>query len=224
MEIGDRVKLNTKSNEKYVISNDRNNCLFEVIEIGDTTSKLLGIDSNKNVIDAIKGKMFDIENICIKSNEMLKLKQIVICNEYPNTSFEVVDMDDDEVALMYYSGVFEEHMVNEIWLLASDVYGSDVGNSYNENVPNRYVDEIEEQCRQIEKEHLKAKSNSKEKVFTRQQSMTASQAVEIVDSLKDDTGSLVAKYLDELGVRRNNTKPIGRYSQKNLRLLNNILD
>ena len=243
---GDVVYPTIDSNERYVVSNHRNKCIFEIKVVGSSYSLVLCTSS----ILEILGTEYTIDNDYLTKENTYKINTMAISvgtkvkhKHYPGTIFEVMDADSGESLIFYLEGAFSAEVADEFWVNTHDLTSLSTPVNYSvpsdrgykavgvpaKQVPNKvvvvddYYDEVEAQVRELEKQH-KSKPKQEDKVFVKPQPMTEYKAAQIVDSLRDDTGDLVDKYLDELGVRTHSKKPIGKYNQRNLRLLNGILD
>lgn len=180
-KIGDIVYPTEATNSRYTATNQRNKCVFEVVGIkGDSLPTQLelkiisgvgtgvGITVTIPVIFVTKENPYN--NINKTAQIMFSKGNKVIHEDYPGTIFEFIRYDgSDECWIMYLEGEFQSEFVEEFLVYADDLTAV---NKFKYSPINDHFDDIEEQVRELERQH-------------KQKSHVAKNSIPIEEDLKD---------------------------------------
>ena len=213
---GDVVYPTIDSNERYVVSNHRNKCIFEIKVVGSSYSLVLCTSS----ILEILGTEYTIDNDYLTKENTYKINTMAISvgtkvkhKHYPGTIFEVMDADSGESLIFYLEGAFSAEVADEFWVNTHDL--TSLSTPVNYSVPsdrgykavsmpaqtNDY-DEVEAQVRELEKQH-KATAIDGDLPETYDWSLNAKRKKKSFVNMKSQEGRVVneqvrPKYIEEL--------------------------
>ena len=216
---GDVVYPTIDSNERYVVSNHRNKCIFRIITSSDQESFVICTESTvKEIIDC----GYTIDNDYLTKENTYKINTMAISvgtkvkhKHYPGTIFEVMDADNNESLIFYFQGTFSAEVADEFWVNPHDL--TSLATPVNYSVPsdrgyktvaipveikNDYYDEVEAQVRELEKQH-KATAIDGDLPETYDWSLNAKRKKKSFVNMKSQEGRVVneqvrPKYIEEL--------------------------
>lgn len=216
---GDVVYPTIDSNERYVVSNHRNKCIFEIKVSGPNYSIVLCTSS----ILEILGTEYTIDNDYLTKENTYKINTMAISvgtkvkhKHYPGTIFEVMDYDNNESLIFYFEGTFSAEVADEFWVNTHDLTSLSTSIKYPAppsdrgykavvipvEIKNDYYDEVEAQVRELEKQH-KATAIDGDLPETYDWSLSAKRKKKSFVNMKSQEGRVVneqvrPKYIEEL--------------------------
>jgi len=243
--VGDTVYPTEESNSRFVVTNQRNKCVFKVLNIhADSASieviSINGTTQHKGTTVKIPFEFLTKDNPYNKKEETNKNMtfykgQKVRYSGYSDVTFEVMDASDDmDIEIFYLDGEFYEELVDSIFCDSSELtaIGSNIskGNYSPQPLNHDYYPELEAQIAQLDKAHQQKSyttaydpSYDSPKQTIKKPSKTRF-ALDVNDEIKDTSVDEVEDYLRELKKNKNyDNRPLEYYSEEDLRRINGII-